>query len=116
LSWKFQNEICFQGRKWMGPKDLRDVKVMKAYDVTRDESLYRGGDHSTGAKSIIAALIDVVQPGELNIRGGTIGCSAYGLQRCGTTRGAQYQGRHHWMLGLRPPALQFEVSIMIKSC
>jgi hypothetical protein len=39
----------------MGPKDVRDVKEMDAYDATRDGSTYRGGDHSTGAKRIIAA-------------------------------------------------------------
>jgi len=55
---------------------------MGTNDATRDGRMYSEDGRPAGAKSVITASTDVAQPGEFVIKVGTIGCSAYGFQRC----------------------------------
>ena len=63
-------------------QDHQDIKKMGANDTRRDGRMYREDGRPAGGKSIITASTDVAQPGEFVIKVGTIGCSAYGFQRC----------------------------------
>ena len=77
----------FSGAQVDGPEgrslqDRQDVTKMDPNDTARFWSTYRGSDYPTGTQSINAASADVVQSGGIIIRVGTIGCSAYGFQRC----------------------------------
>jgi hypothetical protein len=74
---KYVSRTQMDGLEGCTFQNRQDAKEMDAYDATRDGSTYRGGDHSTRVKSIIAASTNVVQLGELIIKVDTIGCSAY---------------------------------------
>jgi hypothetical protein len=68
------------GDEGHGIQNCQDAKKLDAFDATRDEGADREGDYPTGAKSVIAASIDVVQPGEFIIRVSTIECSAFSFK------------------------------------
>ena len=84
--WKFRNELCFQGRVWMGMKEVL-YKIAKTLERWVPVMQQEAGD---AIKKVVRALeqeashhsTDVGQPGGFVIKVGSIGCSAYGLQRC----------------------------------